>query len=93
MRWINVVEINLLFNLQPILVAAGAPLILGAIERPSRETLLALSAALAGSCIIVAPELSVEANPASNDRWLGLALGAMGALCGAVAHVCLRGLQ
>ena len=29
MRWINIIEINLLFNLQPLLVAVIAPLILG----------------------------------------------------------------
>ena len=93
MRWISVVEINLLFNLQPILVAACAPLILGALEHPSNETILALGAAMLGSFIIIAPELWAAPDLRSDDRWLGLSLGAIGAICGAIAHVCLRGLQ
>ena len=93
MRWISVVEINLLFNLQPILVAACAPLILGALERPNKQTLIALIAALLGSAVIVAPELFSQTADVGNYRWLGLALGAFGALCGALAHVALRGLQ
>ena len=93
MRWISVVEINLLFNLQPVLVAACAPLILGALERPTKLTLIALIAALLGSLIIVTPELLAEQSDVSNHRWLGLSLGALGALSGAIAHVALRGLQ
>ena len=45
MRWINIIEINLLFNLQPLLVAVIAPLILGVSERPDSRTLVALLAA------------------------------------------------
>ena len=93
MRWINVVEINLLFNLQPMLVAVCAPLILGTLERPNPKTLFALGAALCGSSIIIGPELLTTLDTTSQYRWLGLSLGAIGALCGAIAHVCLRGLQ
>ena len=93
MRWINIIEINLLFNLQPLLVAASAPLILGASERPDSRTLMALVAALIGSSIIIGPELNHSLSFDGNSRLLGLCLGAIGALCGALAHVCLRGLQ
>jgi len=93
MRWISVVEINLLFNLQPVLVAACAPLILGALERPNKLTLIALIAALFGSAVIVTPELFGDTRDVNSYRWLGLSLGAFGALCGALAHVALRGLQ
>ena len=93
MKWINIIEINLLFNLQPILVAASAPIILGAIEKPDKRTLGALGVALCGSMIIIGPELTMLEMTSGNQRWVGLGLGAFGALCGALAHVCLRGLK
>ena len=92
-KFMPVYEINLLFNLQPLLVAASAPLILGASERPDSRTLMALVAALIGSSIIIGPELNHSLSFDGNSRLLGLCLGAIGALCGALAHVCLRGLQ
>ena len=93
MRWINIIEINLLFNLQPLLVAVIAPLILGVTERPDSRTFVALLAALVGSSVIIAPEIASSLSFDENTRWFGLCLGAIGALCGALAHVCLRGLH
>ena len=87
MRWINIIEINLLFNLQPLLVAVIAPLILGVTERPDSRTFVALLAALVGSSVIIAPEIAGSWSFDENTRWFGLCLGAIGALCGALAHL------
>ncbi len=77
-------DLSILSRLQPIAVALLAPLTLGAVERSSPRVRFALGAGLAGSALIVGPELRV-------GNVYGLwALAAT--LLSAGAHVAVRSL-
>lgn len=84
-KGLNVADLSLLTKLQPILVAIIAPVALGAAERGSRATWLALVAGLAGCVILLTPQLQV------GSRFGLWALAA--AVLSAVAHTFLRKLS
>lgn len=77
-------DLTLISRLQPILVALGAPLVLGVAERSGPALWGVLLVGLAGTAILLAPELAV-----------GSVFGVL-AFCGALsssgAHLALRGL-
>lgn len=77
-------DLTLISRLQPILVALGAPLLLGVAERSGPALWGVLLVGLAGTAILLAPELAVG----SVFGFLALA----GALSSSGAHLALRGL-
>ena len=77
-------DLNLISLLQPVLVAAAAPLLLGRRERAEPGTWGALLAGLAGCAVLLAPGLRL------GSTWGLWALGA--AVCSAGAQLCLRAL-
>ncbi len=83
-RGMALTDLTLVSKLQPILVALGAPLALGAAERSGSSLWVILLLGLTGTGLILGPELAV-------GSWFGLlALG--GAFASAGAHLALRGL-
>lgn len=77
-------DLTLISRLQPILVALGAPLVLGVAERSEPALWAVLGVGLAGTAILLAPELAV-------GSVFGV-LAFFGALSSAGAHLALRGL-
>lgn len=77
-------DLTLISRLQPILVALGAPLLLGVAERSGPALWGVLIVGLAGTAILLAPELAV-------GSVFGV-LAFFGALSSAGAHLALRGL-
>lgn len=83
-KGLRVADLSLITKLQPLLVALIAPLALGAAERGSRGTWIALCCGLVGCAILLAPQLDV-----------GLVYGlwaVAAAVLSACAHTCLRKL-
>jgi drug/metabolite transporter (DMT)-like permease len=80
-------ELTIISKLQPLLVAAAAPLLLGAGERPGPLIWGALALGLLGGLALIAPGLS-GGGPALS--WGLVALASAGFSAG--AHTCLRGL-
>lgn len=79
-----VANLSLIHKMQPILVGLVAPLALGAGERAGRLVWLVLGVGLAGTAMIVGPDLAV------GSLYGLVAFGA--AVASAGAHVCIRGL-
>jgi len=79
-----IANLTLIGRLQPILVAVGAPLLLGQSERADRRTWTLTGVGLLGCGVLLAPELS-SGNPAGP-----IALGAV--VTSAIAHTILRRL-
>jgi drug/metabolite transporter (DMT)-like permease len=80
-----VANLSLIHKLHPIIVAIAAPLALGAGEKPGPFIWLLLTAGVAGTGLILAPDLAV-------GSVYGLfAVGAT--VFSAAAHVCIRGLS
>ena len=60
LRWLSLADMALLFRLEPMLVAAGAPLLLGSSEHTGYRTWILLAVGMVGCVIIIAPEVSLE---------------------------------
>jgi len=83
-RGMALTDLTLISKLQPILVALGAPLALGAGERSGSSLWLILVLGLTGTGLILGPELAI-------GSWFGL-IALAGAFASAGAHLALRGL-
>lgn len=77
-------DLTLISRVQPMLVAAFAPLFLGADERVGWKLWVLLGIALSGCAVILAPDLTLGSTSGL------VALGATGLAAG--AHLCLRRL-
>lgn len=84
-KQLMIADISLLSQLQPLAIAAIAPIALGAAERPGRLVWSLMLVGFAGCALILAPDLALG----SIYGFLAVA----GALCSAGAHICLRGLS
>jgi len=83
-RGLALTDLSLIHKLQPMLVAALAPLVLGRGERVDARVWLLIAVGLAGTAILLAPDLAVGS---TYGLW---AAGA--AACSAGAHLSVRGL-
>jgi len=83
-RGMELADLSIVTKLQPILIAVGAPMILGAGERVDGRVWGALGLGLAGSFVLLAPDLG------GGSLWGLWAVGATVAASG--AHVALRKL-
>lgn len=77
-------DLTLISKLQPILIALGAPVVLGSSERSGPDLWVILLVAFGGTALIVGPDLAV-------GSWYGL-VALAGAIASAGAHLALRGL-
>ena len=84
LKGLTLVEISLVGKLQPIVVAALAPLVLGSQERVGRWVWGLLAAGLVGSALLLGPSV------ASGSRWGLWALASV--VLSAGAHVAVRQL-
>lgn len=84
LQGLTLAEVTLVSQLQPVLVALGAPLLLGDGERAGRSLWGALGLGLVGGLVILGPS-------AAAGSWWGLA-ALLSALFSAGAHLCLRPL-
>lgn len=84
-RGLAVADLSFVWRMQPVFVAALAPLALGVGERPGRRTLLVLAGGLAGCALMFGPDLRL-------DRLGYAAVALAGAALSAAAHVSLRAL-
>lgn len=75
-------DMALISRLQPILLAIGAPLVLGAAEKPGARVWVVMAAGLVGCAVLLAPDLAV------GSVWGLWAL--LAATFSAGAHLCLR---
>lgn len=76
-------DLTLITRLQPVLIALGAPLLLGASEQVGRRVWVLLGVGVIGCAVLLGPHLSREG-------WGVWALGAL--VFGAAAHIALRSL-
>ena len=83
-RGLALTDLTLISKLQPILIAVGAPLVLGSSERSGPTLWLVLVLGMGGTALILGPELAV------GSGYGLLALG--GAFASTGAHLALRGL-
>jgi len=81
---LTMAQLSLVSKLQPILIALLAPLVLGASEKPSGRVYAVLGLGLAGSLLLLSPDL------ASGSIYGLLAVG--GTVASAGAHVAVRRL-
>lgn len=77
-------DLTLISKLQPLLIALGAPVLLGSSERSGPDLWVILAVAFTGTALIVGPDLAI-------GSWYGL-VALLGALASSGAHLALRGL-
>lgn len=80
-RGMALADLTLITRLQPVLIAIGAPLVMGATERMERGAWGLLLIGILGCAVLLGPHLS-------GDGWGLWALGAL--MFGAAAHIALR---
>lgn len=84
-KGLSLADLSLIGKLQPILVAFAAPWVLGRSERASRLVWIVLVCGIAGTALIISPDLKV-------GSFYGLwAIGAT--VCSAGAHITVRALS
>jgi drug/metabolite transporter (DMT)-like permease len=81
---LDLAVVSVIQRLQPLAIALAAPLVLGREERPSGTVWLALGLGMAGSVVLLAPQLT-------SGSWWGL-WAVAAALLSAAAHITLRAL-
>jgi drug/metabolite transporter (DMT)-like permease len=84
LRTLSVIEYTVLTLLQPVLVALLAPALLG--ERLRRNAVIAMGVALAGSLVVLRPDLA----GATRLELLPIAVGIIAAVFSALAHISVR---
>jgi drug/metabolite transporter (DMT)-like permease len=89
-RGLGLGELTVIAKLQPLLVAAFAPLALGRGERPDRGVLGAIALGLAGTAVLVSPHLCSSEVSRAQLPYVGFALAS--AVSSAIAHTSLRAL-
>jgi drug/metabolite transporter (DMT)-like permease len=77
-----------LLNLAPVFVAVLAPFVLR--EKPERSVAVALPLALAGTVLIVKPEMLLGAGPMSQTAVVGALVAVAGAFFSSVSYAILR---
>jgi len=78
-------DLQVIWRIQPIVIAFVAPLLLGAVERPERGLWAVLLVGLGGCALVIGPDLAV------GSWWGAVALGAVG--FSALSHTALRSLK
>ena len=78
-------DLQVIWRVQPIVIAFVAPLLLGAGEKPDRGLWAVLLVGLVGCAVVIGPDLAV------GSLWGMVALGAVG--FSALSHTALRSLE